>query len=226
MAPAPRRGRCTAVLIGQQARQGTRRWHQRRVEGVALAARKGARLIPQPAGRQPRRVMLQVFLEQRVVGRQHRQLQAAGSGQAGIVGDEGGLDVDRVAVARRCEHCAMHGPPADQPVFGIARQRPAGDANDAGFIRFVAVTRHDQTNLDATGGQRSAERFDRGRHPIDAREVDIGHHQDAHSDSSISSSGISLADSHWRTPQATSSSRPSRCSTMAVQESTQSPQLI
>jgi hypothetical protein len=54
---------------------------------------------PQPAAGQEGRVVLQVFLEQRVIGGQHRQAERAGRAQAGVVRDERGLDVDQVAIA-------------------------------------------------------------------------------------------------------------------------------
>ena len=157
------------------------RGHDDGIQRIALLARQGARLALEPARGKERRVVLQVFLEQRVIGGDHRQAEGAGRFQAGVLGDERSLDVDQVAILRRFKHGAMHGAPAHQPVFRITRHRPAGDANDARLVRLITVTRHHQPDLDPLPGQRLAEGFNRGGHPIDPGKIDVRHHQDAHS---------------------------------------------
>jgi hypothetical protein len=76
--------------------------------------------------------VLQIFLEQGVVGGDHRQPLPAGRREAGVVGDEGRLDVHQVAALGRGQHGPVHRPPAHQAVFPVAGHRPAGTRTTPG----------------------------------------------------------------------------------------------
>ena len=199
--------------------------HYHRIEGVALAPGEGPGLAAQPAGGQEGGVVLEVFLEQGVVGGEHRLAQGPGHLEADVMGDEGGLDVDQVALGGGGQHRPVHGPPADDAVLGVAWHRPAGYPQDARHFRLIAVTGRHHPHFHAAFAQGTAKGFDGGGDPVDPGEINVGNDQDPHQTSASSGCGAASRASCSRRPQVTSSRRPSKCSTMAVQESTQSPQL-
>ena len=78
-----------------------------------MATREASCLTAQPTRRDETGVVLQVFLEQRMVGRDHRHAERARGLEPCIVGDERGLDMDQIAIAGRLQHRAVHRPPTD-----------------------------------------------------------------------------------------------------------------
>ena len=74
--------------------------------------------------------------------------------------DERCLDMDQIAIRRLGQHGAVHGPPADHAILGVARNRAPGDPDNPRLIGFIAVARHDQFHLDPLCGEGTPKGFD------------------------------------------------------------------
>jgi hypothetical protein len=124
---------------------------------------------------------MQVFLEKRVIGRQHRYALLARKSHPGIVRDERRMDVHQVERLRlQCGEDGAQRARLHSPVFRIARNVGCAHAHDVGIIGFFGrrlVGGHDQHGIHARRAQIAAEGTDRGGDAIDAREVDIGDEQ-------------------------------------------------
>jgi len=160
--------------------------HDDRIERVALAPRERTRKGPQRALGQGRDVVVQVFLEMRVIGGDAGQAQAACMAQAGIVRGEGRLHMDQIAgqrteiAQRAAQRLAMH-----QTILGVEGNPPCRHARDAGIVKMRRrIRRRNDSYLDVLFRQGVAKGLDGGGDAIDAGEIYVGDHQDAHGNAS------------------------------------------
>jgi hypothetical protein len=126
---------------------------------------------------------MQVVLEERVVGRDHRQAVLSSKSHASVVREEWRVDMHQVdpgrefAIERKPERAAEKA-----PVFGIARHSARRHAEDGGIIvlRPAWIGGHDQRGLDAQSCEVGSKRADGSGNAIDAGKVDVGNEQYAH----------------------------------------------
>ena len=127
-----------------------------------------------------------IGLEVRVVGGDQRCAPAPCDMAGGGEGGEGRMDVDDVDPAQPSPRDLgrSHQPPgADHAVLRIeGNSHPAGAGDGFNLVArdLGAVARGDDPHRMAAPHQFVAEHANRRRHPVDAREVDVGDHQDPH----------------------------------------------
>jgi len=150
----------------------------------ALRAREVARREASQRARQYRQVVVQVLLEEGVVGRDEGQLRAAREAHARVVRDEGRVDVHQVeAPAWQRIQGARQRSPAHAPVLGVGGHAGRGHAQHLRFrgrLLSARVERRDQQGLGSLGGKVLAEGADGGGDAVDAREVHVGDEQHPH----------------------------------------------
>ena len=166
------------------------------------------------AARQYRHVMVQVLLEEGVVGRHAGHARAARAAHAGVVGQERRVDMHQVEFLRRQRiECPRERAPAHAPVLGILGHRGGGDTQHValgGRLGRVCVARRDQPRLDALGVQIVAEGADGGGDAVDAREVDIGDEQDPHARASATHGAVRAMVCAWHASERHAQARPAR----------------
>jgi hypothetical protein len=182
------------AVVGQHRAHGLGRGDEG-LHGRALRAREAARQEARERRRHERHVVMQVLLEERVIGRDAGDSRAPREAYPGVVGDERRLNVHQIEAtgAQRIER-APERAPAHAPVFGIARHRRRRHPQHPSFIarppgalthrrgapgRRIVARRH-EAGLHAEARQVLAESADRGRDAVDAREIDVGDEEHAH----------------------------------------------
>ena len=134
--------------VACQALVNRPRRYDHAIKLVALAARKTTRQAAQPTGWNHRCIMLQIFLEQRVIRRDHGQSTASCCFQPGIVRDERRLDMYQVeSQLSGAIDGLMHRPPTHQTILRITRHRSCGHPADPRLDTRIAVIRRHQANL-------------------------------------------------------------------------------
>jgi len=164
--------------------QGLGRRDQR-LHGGALRAREAARQEAAQRPGQHRRVVVQVLLEEGVIGRDAWDAGAPRAAHARIVRDERCLDVHEIecAIGQRVE-CVRQCAPRHAPVLGVAwhrrgRHAQHGILGGPGGVR-GHVTRCHQQCIDRAAREILPKGADGGRDAVDARKVDVGNEQHAH----------------------------------------------
>ena len=172
-------GACHAVGFQRPLHRRRRRDHGR--DAVAFLARDHPRRRREPGLGQEREIVVEIFLEQGVVGLDARQAVLSGPAHAGAVGEKRRVDVHEVEVRRiQAIQCGGQRAQMHQPVFRIARHLPAGHTHDIGRrLRPGVVGRHQHARMPRRG-QCMAQGLDRSGYAIDAWEIHVGHHQDTH----------------------------------------------
>jgi hypothetical protein len=136
--------------------------------------------------RHHRHIVVQVFLEVRVVALDDRNLQGTREADAVVVGDERRLDVYDIEAAlrelraQRAQRAQLH-----HAVLGIARQIARGDADRLADLGGApgGIVRRNQHRLVAGRMQPAPEGLDRRRNAVDPRKIHVRDHQDAHAGS-------------------------------------------
>ncbi len=151
------------------------------VDGVALAPRDRASERACGSGRQQRHVVMQVLLEERVIGLERRDVQAARSLDPDPMRDERRLDVQHVDAADEGEASRERRARLHHAVFGIEREVARRLAQDTLVVLPPGRIRgRDEPGLAAVRREITAERLDRRRHAVYPREVDVRDHEHAH----------------------------------------------
>ena len=156
--------------------------HHDRIEVVALRAREAPRQRARPGPGHQRHVVVQILLEEGVIGLHPRHAQPFRQRHARVVGDKGRLDVDQVEAALAQGRLELHrGLEPHQSIFRIEGHCASRQAHDAwlGLDR-RPIGRRDQQHLVAERGELPAKGLDGRGHPVDAREVHVGEHQNPH----------------------------------------------
>ena len=141
------------------------RWGNHRVHRITLAPRQPLRQLAPERRRQPRRITVDVFGKQRVVGAQHRLAITPRQRHAGIVGGKRRLDVDQVIAVRvELPQLLAQGAAPHQPVFRVKRQIVAGHAHNLllGIVAVIVlrIGRRQQSAADAELPQHAAKAAD------------------------------------------------------------------
>ena len=166
--------------VAAQRLRHLRRRRDHRVNRVALPAGHAARDGAQDRTRDVRQVVMEVFLEVRVVGLHHGNGETARKPQTHEMGNEGRVNVDQVEIAMQGLDRALEVARDDHTVFRVEREVTRPDTDDARLVLAgFRVPRHDEHTCAALGIEIPAEGLDRRGDPVDAGKVDVGKHQDA-----------------------------------------------
>ncbi len=150
---------------------------------AALGTRERAREEATDSTRQDGHVVVQVVLEERVIGRDQRQSVPAREPRGGVVRDERGVHVHEIDACREpgIEHPRQR-PRVEAPVFGIQGYAARGHANDAVLAvrRRARILRRHQDGLDTGRREVVAEGADRSGDAVDPGKVDVRDEQYPH----------------------------------------------
>ena len=125
--------------------------------------------------------MMQVLLEERVIGLERRDVQAARGLDPDPMRDERRLDVQHVDAADEREASRERCARLHHAVLRIEREVARRLAQDARVVLPPCGIRgRDEPGLAAVRREVAAKRLDRCRHAVHAREVDVGDHQCTH----------------------------------------------
>ncbi len=149
--------------------------------GALRAGEFAGQRLPE-APRQHRDIVVQIFLEERVVRGHTGDLERLRQADAGVVRDERRVDVHQIDIlepiaAERLIQCA----PAHAPILGVSGDARGRNPNDGrvGLILRTGIVRSDQKGLDVAAGEIVSKRPDGRGHAIDAWKEDVGNEQSA-----------------------------------------------
>ena len=156
------------------------------VHGIALSQRRAAREGSRHGARQQRHVVMQVFLEERVIGLEHRHAQLTRDPLADPMSDERRVDVHGVDAPAEREPRSSRRTPMHHAVFRIEDEVPRRLAQDPGVVLpRLRIARRDQPGLAVQRREVAAEGLNRGRDAVDAGEIDVRDEQDPHDHSRL-----------------------------------------
>ncbi len=160
------------------------------IHGIALSQGSAARKSTRHRARQQRHVVMQIFLEERVIRLEHRHAQLTRNLLADPVRDERCLDVHDVDAPAEREPCSQRGAPMQHSVFRIEDQIAGRLPQYPGVVLpCLGIAWRNQPRLAVQCREVASEGLNRGRDAVDAGEVDVRDEQDPHDHSRFRDEG-------------------------------------